>query len=234
MRACLPSRPWTVRALFTLLVVLLVTALVVTPATPAQAACDRGRVALTFDDGPTGHITNRLLTVLENRRARATFFVMGRAVNYRRWQTRKITNKGHRILNHTWSHPDLTNLSRNSIKWQVRRTQRAISDAGTRTIGKVVRPPYGAVDTRVRNVLSSIGFRTVLWTVDTRDWSSSTTADQIVARVKRGLKPGANILMHDQSDAYATVRALPRVITAVRSRGYCLGVINRNGKVAKP
>lgn len=146
-------------------------------------------------------------------------------------RTRQTFRAGHRIYNHTYSHARLTSLSNSGIRRQVRRTERALPAAGAPSSGRLVRPPYGATDARVRRVLRGIGFRSVLWTVDTRDWSRSTKSYQIVRRVRRGLAPGANILMHDQEDTQATLRALPRVIRDVRSRGYCFGVVNRYAHV---
>jgi peptidoglycan/xylan/chitin deacetylase (PgdA/CDA1 family) len=214
---------------------LLLSVLVLGPATPAAAAsCENGRVALTFDDGPSRANARRLLEILDDRRARATFFLIGRNVAARPGRTRRIARAGHRIYNHTYSHVDLTESSNKRIRRQVRRTERAFTAAGVDSSGRLVRPPYGAVNARVRSVLRDIGFRTVLWTVDTRDWDSATTSDQIVRRVVRGLAPGANILMHDQEDTQATLRALPRVIRAIRSRDYCLGVVNRYGRTVKP
>lgn len=86
----------------------------------------------------------------------------------------------------------------------------AFTAAGAPSSGRLVRPPYGAINGRVRAVLGGMGFRTVLWTVDTRDWDRSTTPRQIV----RGLAPGAKVLLHDQEDTRATRTALPRVISA--------------------
>lgn len=213
---------------------LLVALLVVTPAGPAQAAaCRNGRVALTFDDGPSRNHSAKLVKILANKRARATFFLQGRNVAARPGRARLIRNAAqkHKIYNHTYTHPNLTKLSASKIRSQVRRTQRALNSARAWPSGKLVRPPYGAINARVRNVLRGIGFRTVLWSVDPRDWSSSTSSWQIRQRVRAGLRPGANILLHDQEDSYATVRALPNVIRDIRTRGYCLGVVNRYGRV---
>lgn len=204
----------------------------VTSTTPAHAVeCTRGHVALTFDDGPSRANSGRLLETLANHRVRATFFLNGRNVEARPRRTRQTFRAGHRIYNHTYSHARLTSLSNSGIRRQVRRTERALAAAGAPSSGRLVRPPYGATDARVRRVLRGIGFRSVLWTVDTRDWSRSTRPYQIVRRVRRGLAPGANILMHDQEDTQATLRALPRVIRDVRSRGYCFGVVNQYGRV---
>lgn len=208
---------------------------VVGPATPAAAAtCQRGYVALTFDDGPSRANASRLLDILHARRAPATFFLVGRNVTARPGQVRRIARAGHRIYNHTYDHSKLTTSSSRGIRRQITRTERALRAAGAPSSARVMRPPYGAINARVRSVLAGLRFRPVLWTVDTGDWHRSTTSRQIVRTVVRGLAPGANILLHDQEDTQATVAALPRVISAVRSRGYCLGVVDRYGRVVPP
>lgn len=204
-------------------------------ASPARAAsCENGYVALTFDDGPSRANTARLLDVLETRHTPATFFLVGRNVAARPGKVRRIARLGHRIYNHTYDHPNLTRLSDRGVRRQVRRAERAFTAAGAPSSGRLVRPPYGAINARVRSVLRDIGFRSVLWTIDTRDWDAATTPDQIVRRVVRGLAPGANVLMHDQEDTQATVTALPRVIRAIRRHGYCPGVVNRDGRTVAP
>ena len=216
------------------IVVVMMVTVVAVPARPAAAAwCQRGYIALTFDDGPSSAHSGRLLNILGRKRAKATFFMTGRAVAARPGRARWTKRAGHRIYNHTYDHVDLTTSSNAAIRRQVWRTERALRAAGATTSGRLVRPPYGATNTRVRNVLADMGFRQVLWTVDTRDWSASTSARQIERTVLNNLRPGANVLMHDQEDTQATVRALPRIIRKVRQRGYCLGIVNRYGNVRR-
>jgi peptidoglycan/xylan/chitin deacetylase (PgdA/CDA1 family) len=219
------------RATGTLLAAVLLTGVVVVgPAAPASArGCPRGHVALTFDDGPNPRSTTALLRVLKRKRVRATFFMTGRAVQRYPARARLVSRRGHRIYNHTWSHPHLTRLSNTRIRRQITKARRAFDRAGLRH-GPVLRPPFGDVDARVRRVARSTGHRTVLWTWDPRDWASGRTATQIVRSTMRGLRPGANILLHDH-ERKSTVRALPRIIRGARARGYCLGVVNRRGRV---
>ncbi len=218
------------RAAALLVAVLLAGAVVVGPAAPAGAAvCPRGHVALTFDDGPSRQSTHRILRVLKRKRVRATFFMVGRAVELRPAHARLVSRRGHKIYNHTYSHPNLTRVSNARIRREIWRTHRAFTRAGLRH-GRLLRPPFGHVNARVRRVARRAGHRTVLWTWDPRDWASGRTADQIVRSVTSGLRPGANILLHDHGRR-ATVRALPRIIRAARARGYCLGVVNRYGTV---
>lgn len=228
-------RSWSQCVMVTVVGLGLVSGLLVGPTSSADAAsCDRGYVALTFDDGPSRANTARLLDVLEARRAPATFFLVGRNVAARPGRARRIAAGGHRLYNHTYDHANLTRLSNRGVRRQIRRAERAFTAAGAPSSARLMRPPYGAIDGRVRSVVRDMGFRSVLWTIDTRDWDRATTPDQIVRRVIRGLAPGANVLMHDQEDTQATVTALPRVIRAIRHRGYCTGVVNRYGTTVAP
>ena len=204
--------------------------LLVGPAAPARAAaCPSGQVALTFDDGPSRASTYRILRILKRKRVRATFFMVGRAVELHPGRARAVSQRGHKIYNHTHDHARLTNLPNKRIRRQIWRARQAFNRAGLRH-GKVLRPPFGAINPRVRRVARSMGYRTVRWTWDSRDWANGQTADEIVRDVRRGLRPRANILLHDHH-RMATVKALPRIIRVARSRGYCLGVVNRYGKV---
>lgn len=210
--------------------VVLASTLLVAPAAPARAAaCPSGHVALTFDDGPSRESTYQILRVLKRKGVRATFFMAGRAVQIHPRRARLVSQRGHEIYNHTHTHPRLTTLSNRRIRQEITQARRAFNRAELRH-GKLLRPPFGAIDARVRRVARSLGYHTVRWTWDSRDWESGQTADEIVRRVTRGLRPGADILLHDHHRR-ATVRALPRIIRNARSRGYCLGVLNRYGKV---
>jgi peptidoglycan/xylan/chitin deacetylase (PgdA/CDA1 family) len=169
-------------------------------------------VALTFDDGP-GPYTLTLLRHLAAYHAHATFFVVGQNVAARPDVVRQEVAAGHEVGNHTWSHPDLTRLSAAAIRSQLARTDRAVK-AAAGIVPDVVRPPYGAVNGRVRR---QTGRPFVLWSVDTLDWRYRSSAR--VARVSlRQVRPGSVILFHDIHPT--TVKALPKVLKGLAKRGY--------------
>ncbi|WP_260477599.1 polysaccharide deacetylase family protein [Nonomuraea sp. WAC 01424] len=187
---------------------------------PADAAEQAGKadcrrvkcVALTFDDGP-GPYTKTLLRHLAKYGARATFFVVGQNVGAYPDVVRRTAEAGHEIGNHTWSHPDLTKLSRAAIKSQLTRTDEAVESAAGVTPG-LVRPPYGALD---RDVRRQSHRPLVLWSVDTLDWRHRDSARVARVSLKR-VRPGSVVLFHDIHPT--TVKALPRVLKGLSARGY--------------
>lgn len=202
------------------------------PPPPAPPPCKGPPVALTFDDGPSREHSRALADMLAREDVTATFFMTGRSVNERPGMVRRFATDGHRIYNHTYDHVNLTSVSDAEIRRQITRTEDAFESAGV-VHGPVLRPPYGAINGRVRTVVRGMGFKPVMWTVDTHDWQDARTADEIARTVRQGLEPRANILMHDTEDTDATMEALPRIIRLVRNRDYCFGVINHRGRVVK-
>jgi peptidoglycan-N-acetylglucosamine deacetylase len=210
--------------------------LLCTPPAPAAAvtACSRGTVALTFDDGPHPTYTPRLLDVLERKRAKATFFQVGRLIDAYPGLTRRAHAEGHRIANHTWGHEKLTALGDDQIRSTLRRTNRRVTDLGV-PAPTLVRPPYGATNARVGGVIAGLGMHQRLWTVDPQDWRSGRSADTITRSVLGNLHDGANILLHDGvGNSAATVAAVPRIIDGARARGYCVGALDAKGRVRPP
>lgn len=190
------------------------------PGRPAPRGPDCARVkcvALTFDDGPAAS-TPRLLDLLHQRRARATFFLLGRQVQAHPAITRRIAREGHVIGNHTWDHRDLTRLSRPRIRAEIVRTNRIVRTlTGQRP--RLLRPPYGARNARVDAVARFWGMRVTLWTVDPRDWADRNAA-VVTRRVLAAVRPGSIVLMHDIHPT--TVTAVGRIVRRLRQRGYHL------------
>jgi peptidoglycan/xylan/chitin deacetylase (PgdA/CDA1 family) len=228
------STPIPARMMVGALLLALVAAVV--PSHPAEAItlCSRGTVALTFDDGPHGTYTPKVLDILRGRKAKATFFQVGANVASHPRITRRAHDEGHRIGNHTWQHENLTRLSDSAIRDTLRRTDRRIADTGAPR-PTLVRPPYGSTNSRVRAVIGDLGMKQVLWTVDPQDWRSGRSASTITRLVLGDLHDGANILLHDAvGNSNNTVAALPGIIDGIRSRGYCLGTLSGTGKVTPP
>ncbi|MCE5203944.1 MAG: polysaccharide deacetylase family protein [Coriobacteriales bacterium] len=180
-----------------------------------------GRViALTFDDGPWPAQTDAVLKVLADYNVPATFFMTGDRVKRRPDIARRVAKAGHAIGNHTYHHADLTGLPPGKVRSEIAGTNRMI----TRMTGEKVtwfRPPMGRVDARTYAELKRQKMRPVLWTVDPQDWREGATAAQIERAVVRAARPGSVILLHDGGgDHKEMVKALPRIIRALRSRGY--------------
>ncbi|WP_082220969.1 polysaccharide deacetylase family protein [Luteipulveratus halotolerans] len=186
-----------------------------TSAAPAATAAFTD-IYFTFDDGPHPTWTPRVLAVLRKYNARATFFMVGQNVVRYPYLLSSVRAYGHHTSNHTWSHPNLTQLSTASVTWQLNKTDAAMGS----TRRKCVRPPYGATNDRIRSIISARGQRQVLWNIDTRDWSRPGTTT-IYNRIVYNARPGRIVLMHDGGgDRSQTVAALDRALANLRSRGY--------------
>lgn len=177
-----------------------------------------GSIALTFDDGPSS-FTPQILSVLQRNGVHATFFCVGQQVQARPGFVREAYQAGNVISNHTWSHPNLTLLVPSQIRWQLSRASATIRWA----IGispTLFRPPYGAINTMVRETVRKLGLHTVLWSVDSLDWKRPGVA-AIVSNVLKHARNGSIVLMHDGGgDRSETVQALPIIINELRRRGF--------------
>jgi peptidoglycan/xylan/chitin deacetylase (PgdA/CDA1 family) len=169
------------------------------------------KVALTFDDGPSSY-TRQILSILRDKKAKATFFVIGSSVAADPSTARKVVADGHEIANHSYSHPILPSA------YELRRTTRIIRETtGFRPCS--FRPPYGAIDGRLAADAKAQEMNSILWDVDTSDWRTPGSGSIYSSIVSAG--PGSIVLMHDGGGYRSqTVAALAPAISNLRSRGY--------------
>jgi len=179
-------------------------------------ASRKGRVALTFDDGP-GPFTLPILRELQSLHAHATFFVIGRNVKQSPGIVRELRAAGMVVGNHSWSHPKMTRFRLAVQRAQIRRTQ----DILERTIGqrpRFFRPPMWIWNRTTARAVAEQGMVGVLFSVDTRDWS----LPGVTAIVRRALmaRDGQIIALHDAGGAREqTLQALPLIIKGLRAQG---------------
>jgi peptidoglycan/xylan/chitin deacetylase (PgdA/CDA1 family) len=178
-------------------------------------------IALTFDDGPW-YDTPQFLNVLERNHVVATFFQIGDQISEygeRGALERRMLRDGDMIGDHTWSHPDVAGGGPFAAS-QIRETADAIRRATRGFYPCLFRAPYGDVSTALLNEARRMGFTTIQWDIDPRDWSlpgTSAIYDNVVANAH----PGAIVLQHDGGGPrYETLQALPREIHTLRARGY--------------
>ncbi|MFF5204985.1 polysaccharide deacetylase family protein [Streptosporangium sp. NPDC000396] len=177
------------------------------------------KVALTFDDGPHPPFTGQILDVLERYAVPAAFFCVGLHATAGSQEVARMSEAGHVIGNHTWSHPFLPDLSRDQLDEQIERTHEVLALAGG-TPSNLFRPPYGSRTPEVVGWLGARDLRTVLWDVEPSDWAMPG-ADVIAQRVLEQAQPGSVVLMHDGGgDRSQTVEALPAVIEGLLDRGH--------------
>ena len=148
-------------------------------------------IALTFDDGPASY-TDELLDVLKVNHAKATFFVLGSLVDEYPEALKKMVDYDFEIGNHSYSHPNLTTLSEDAIKQEIKSTKAKVK-AITGVNIKLVRPPGGNHDEVVRKAIKA---PFIMWSLDTLDWQSKNVKT-VVEKVLNNVKDGDIVLMHD-------------------------------------
>ena len=168
-------------------------------------------VALTFDDGPSPY-TDDILRILDHHDVHATFFQIGEQVPAYAALDRKILAHGNEIGNHSWHH------AMGPGKADLRRTSDVIEHAtGFRPC--TFRPPGGYLPAATASAASALGMVSVVWDVDTRDWT--TPGSSSILHVARSGGRGSIVLMHDGGgNRSQTVSALPAIIESYESRGY--------------
>jgi len=185
-------------------------------------------VALTFDDGPSEDFTDKILDILADKNVRATFFVVGSNVAFLPNALKRMYAEGHDIGNHTFTHPNISLLSKGQLNLELTATERSIEAIlGIRS--NLFRPPF-AEDIEPETVeqahslirSADLGYITVGQGVDPLDWSLPGTDAIVKATIQQLAKGEGNIvLLHDGGgNRDQTVEALPQIIEELKERDY--------------
>jgi peptidoglycan/xylan/chitin deacetylase (PgdA/CDA1 family) len=184
-------------------------------------------VALTFDAGANADAVTSILATLRREHVPATFFLTGDFVRAFPAAARAIAAAGHRIGDHTITHPHLSRLSDTAVRHEIVGGAQQITAVTGASPAPLFRFPYGDASARTIALANQAGYVPVRWTVDTLGWEGTSghiSATVVTARVLAALQPGEIVLMHVGSnpDDHSTLDAdaLPRVISELRARGY--------------
>jgi peptidoglycan/xylan/chitin deacetylase (PgdA/CDA1 family) len=176
-------------------------------------------VALTFDDGPHPRWTPRILEILASRGVRATFFVVGRKVEQYPDVVRAIVDAGHGVGLHSYAHDRLFSLRGER---RVREDLERGIAAFERVVGyrpMLFRPPIGHTNPAIAHVTEELGLVVVGWTLGARDGVARARPEDVAGRVRRDLRDGTIVLLHDAPERGdrepAAVRALPVILDAM-------------------
>lgn len=180
-------------------------------------------VALTFDDGPTP-FTDRLLRILADNNAKATFFLIGNKVAANPVGAGRIAAAGMEIGNHTWEHPNMTTIPPQDIFSQLAKASAAITAATGRSV-RLYRPAGGLANDAVQQAAARLGLAEILWDVIPFDWinDSNTAATRLVLMTQ--IKPGSVVLLHDTYSS--TVDLVYQFIPVLKANGYHLVTVSQ-------
>lgn len=183
-------------------------------------------VALTFDDGPSGVWTPQILAVLKAADVKATFFMIGEHVQKYPEVARSVVEQGHEIGNHTYNHHGIFYYKPEELNREVGEAEKIIkSVTGIKT--KYFRPPKAWLTEREKKQVKEMGYETVLWSLNSKDW---VTFDDryIVKYILHRVRQGDIFLFHDSGGVFKpeggnrkeTVKAVSRLIDKLKERGY--------------
>jgi peptidoglycan/xylan/chitin deacetylase (PgdA/CDA1 family) len=192
---------------------------------------DEPYIAMTFDDGPHGTLTPKLLDLLAARHIKVTFFVLGECVEQHPEVLQRAAREGHEIGNHSWSHPQLNKMSDDAVRSQLRRTDDAIK-AITGQRPTLFRPPYGALTARQKRwIHDEFGYQIVMWDVDPLDWKDPgpTTVGN---RILKETRSGSIVLSHDIHRG--TIEAMPSTLEQLQTKHFKFVTVSELINLATP
>jgi peptidoglycan/xylan/chitin deacetylase (PgdA/CDA1 family) len=179
-------------------------------------------VALTFDDGPSP-FDERLLQILKDNDAKATFFLIGNKVAANPAGAQRIADAGMEIGSHTWEHPNMTTIPTEDIAAQFSRANDAIRAATGRT-PSLYRPAGGLSNPVVRQTAVQFGLAEILWDVIPFDWANDSNTAATRYMLMTYIKPNSVVLFHDTYSS--TVDLVYQFIPVLKANGYRLVTVS--------
>lgn len=194
---------------------------------------DRREIALTFDAGADTGYAAKILDVLKERGAKASFGMTGVWAEANPDLVKRMVDEGHMLFNHSWDHPSFTGASTQSEPLstderlrQLRDTEDIVRDLTGYDMLPYFRPPYGDIDDSVLTDLETAGYSvTVMWSCDTRDSLGASSAEILITCIEDA-QPGRIVLLHVgyQSAAY---EALPAMLDSLQERGFAFVTVEQ-------
>ena len=196
----------------------LLAALALLLSAPAARASDvpKKYLALTFDDGPSGELTETLLDGLAARQVHATFFVCGYRIEQFPDTLVRIASEGHEIGLHSSCHDYMQKLDKEAVLADLTENMQAVSECcGVRA--RLFRPPGGLYSPQLLDAAEELELSVILWSVDPCDWDRAAW-DGVLSTVLSGAHDGGVILMHDLSEH--SVRCALQAVDRLQAQGY--------------
>jgi peptidoglycan-N-acetylglucosamine deacetylase len=187
--------------------------------TPKQAA-------LTFDDGPNGDSTLRILKILQGHDIKAAFFFPAKNIERQPDIALMVKRQGHIIGSHTYDHPHLNLLTKSQVLFQIEKSEKVFKEILDMK-PRYFRPPYGEYNEIVQRIITEKGYKLVLWDMEcySMDWLDQPP-ETIAAISTTNVKDGSIILLHDGRNIKEnvsrdnTIEALKIIIPNLKQKGF--------------
>lgn len=188
------------------------------PIAIAGTRTDDKVVALTFDHSWGNKFTPPILDTLKKNDIKVTFFIMGPWAKKYPEVAQRMVADGHEIASHGYRHENYGDRTPEWVKEDIQKSQGQIKEV-TGVEPTLIRPPNGHYSQNSLKVTEELGYKTIIWNVDSLDWKNPGR-DVIIDRVMKRIKPGAIILMHASDTPVQTAEALPILLDKIKAQGY--------------
>lgn len=187
---------------------------------------DKKRVLLTFDDGPSPEWTPKILDELRAADIKAVFFMIGHHVQKYPDIARRVADEGHTIGNHGYAHSVMFYYTPAEIEEEIKYTEHVIRETTGQTT-KYFRPPKAWMKQAIKDKVRSMGYETVLWSLNSKDWVSFNHKS-IVKYISKHVKNGDILLFHDSGNVSTTeggnrrqtVKSISLLARTLREKGF--------------
>ena len=174
-------------------------------------------IALSFDDGPAGEKTIRILDILKDNHVEAAFFCIGKNMTENEETLKRMASEGHIIGNHSNSHDSLFDIYSSKKMLNDLELASQTCQEITGNYPRFFRPPYGVTNPNLKKAVLQGGFISIGWSIRSYD-TVIGNEERLLTRILDRLKPGAILLLHDTSES--TLKILTRLLKDIRNKGY--------------
>lgn len=188
------------------------------PMAIAGTRTDQKVVALTFDHSWGNKFTPSILDTLQKNNTKVTFFIMGPWAQKYPEVAKRMVADGHEIASHGYRHENYGDMSADWVRQDIQKAHGQIKEV-TGVDPTLLRPPNGHYSQQSLKVTDELGYKTIIWNVDSLDWKNPGR-DVIINRVMKRIKPGAIILLHASDTPVQTADALPLLLERINAEGY--------------
>jgi peptidoglycan/xylan/chitin deacetylase (PgdA/CDA1 family) len=178
-------------------------------------------IYLTFDDGPTPEITEKVLEILDKNQIKATFFCIGDNVRKHPEIVQKIISKQHSVGNHTYSHLKGWNTPTNTYISNTEACRMKLNSQFTIQNSQIFRTTYGKISPWQSYKLRKLGYKIIMWDVVSKDYDESISAEMCYENVIKNVSSGSIIVFHDSLKAKENIfNSLEKTIETLKNKGF--------------
>lgn len=183
----------------------------------ANKNISKNQISITFDDGPNPEFTPRILDLLSQHNAKATFFCIGKHIETHPEIFKQIISEGHTIGNHTYSHKNTFGFfSTKKVEAELTKTKALINQI-SKLDSKLFRPAFGVTNPRISRAVRNLELTTIGWNKRSLD-TTQLSEENILKRLTKNLSPGDVILLHDTSEK--SLRVLEQLLLFLQEKNY--------------